>query len=372
MIPRSTTITEEGRRLRRVLLWALALVVVGNLAVALIGPLFRGDRVTGPFGSSYVTTALGSAGSAEILQAQGLQVHRIRDPLTPDRLDSSQTLIMVEVGHSDLADLELSALTSFVESGGRLILAGPDPSGLIDAVGPFGVAPEWALGGPLSARSSLPGVDLVPLSGRAKILSWDGEGVFLRGDGDEVVGLEWTRVAGTVAWLADAEPFLNRSLAVEDSAGLVVSLVAGRDVLFDEYHHGYGGESFFELLPDGWSTTLALLAVAGLTWLVSYGRRLGPPEETERRLPPERAVYVESVAGILSRSGDFEEAVAPVSDRAWRLLVSQAGLGAEATVEDVGRAAREAGVPAEEVEAWLGGADPYSAGRVLALLSSRR
>lgn len=370
MIPRSTTITEEGRRLRRVLLWSLGLLVAGNLVVALIGPLLRGERVTGPAGSSYVTTALGSAAFAELLEAQGIQVDRLRNPITSDRIRPSQTLVMIELGFSALADPELPAVRDFVQSGGRLLLAGSDPSGLIEAVGPRGDTPRWAFDGPPSARSSLPGVGHVPLSGRGMIESWPGEGVFLRGGDGEVVGVEWTRGQGTVVWVADAGPFLNRGLAAGDSAGLVVSLANGRDVIFDEYHHGFGGESFFELLPDGWTTTLVLLVVAGLTWVVSYGRRLGPPEETERSLAPERAAYIESVAAILGRSGRLEEAARPVRERVRRLLSARSGLGVEATVEDLRHAALEAGIPLEEAEACLLDGEPYSTGKVLARLST--
>jgi hypothetical protein len=373
MIPRSTTITAEGRRLRRVVVRVVAILVVGNVLAALLGPLLQGERVAGPAGSSYVTTAYGTAALAELIGSDGIPITRLRDPITLDRLDSSQTLFMIEVGFTTLAETESAALSRFIDEGGRLVLAGPDPDQLMGSLGgPDGV-PVWKLGGPPTATSTFPGVNEVPLAGEGQFDAWKGLGVFLRGDSDEVVGVEWDYGEGTVSWLADSTPFLNLGLADGDAAGLAMSLVAGRGVVFDELRHGFGGQSFWQLLPDGWATALALLGIAGLAWMIAYGRRLGSPEETERRLQPERAAYVEAVAAILGRTEQIGEAIAPVRARARRLLANRARLGPDASDEDFRRAATEAGIAPEDIEAIIGGSeDVVAAGRVLARLSTRR
>ena len=80
MIPRSTTLTSEGRRIRTGLLIATALIVLINLAVFVAGKLTAGQRVSGPDGSSYVTTAFGTAALVELLEGEGLSVSRLRAP----------------------------------------------------------------------------------------------------------------------------------------------------------------------------------------------------------------------------------------------------------------------------------------------------
>src|SRR5690606_41627142 len=57
------------------------------------------------------------------------------------------------------------------------------------------------------------------------------------------------------------------------------------------------------IFPPSWRTMLLLGAAPLVFGLVAYGRRFGPPYDTERRLPPDRQAYLDAVAGILQRSG---------------------------------------------------------------------
>jgi len=374
VIPRSTTIGPEGRRLRKTLIVLGIIVVVGNLATTVIGRLVRGETVSGPPGSSYVSTALGSAALAELLESEGAVVNRLRHPYTRARLDPSETLALVEVGFSSFTDSEIATVGVFVEQGGRLVLAGSDPARLLATIG---VDPEepprWAAGGPPTATAATIHVDEVPLGGRGQFTSWGRATPILEGEEGEVVAIEWGLEDGEVVWLADPTPLLNHGLADGDSAGFAMTLMAGRDVVFDEYRHGFGGESFWQLLPDRWAGTLVLLSIAALTGMVAYARRLGPPEDTERRLQPDRAAYVESVAAILGRTGPVREAIGPVRARVRRLLITRAGLGLDATDQELKAAAHDAGLDPDDMEAVLDPlGDPVPAGRALAQLSTRR
>jgi hypothetical protein len=373
MIPKSTTITGGGRRIRKTLIIVGVVLVLGNLVTATLGRLLRGERVNGSPGSSYVTTAFGTAALAELLESQGLDVSRLRAPYTPTRLNPAHVVLLVEVGVSGLADTEVRAVDSFIKDGGWLILAGAEPSGLLSALSPTEGPPQWQPDGPLQAISNRPGVGEVPLDGRGSFGTWDGAEPFLRGDEGEVVGIEWAHGAGRVMWLADPTPLLNKGLAGGDSAGLAWSLIGERPAVFDEYRHGFGGDSFWQLLPDGWAAALALLMVAGLAWMISYARRLGPPEETARKLQPERALYVESVAAILGRTKRTEESIKPIRTRFRRILTTRAGLGPNASEEDLRQAAIALGLTMQDVDAALDETgDPVSAGRALAQLSTRR
>jgi hypothetical protein len=373
VIPKSTTITPEGRRIRKTLIILGIVLILGNLFTVTVGRLLRGDRVGGPPGSSYVTTAYGAAALAELLEDEGLTVDRLRAPFTPDRLDAATTLILAEVGVSGLADPEARAVDGFIREGGWMLLAGAEPSGLLSVIAPDDGPPQWEPDGTQLATSALPGVGGIPLDGSGSFSESDGADSFLEDDDGVIVGITWDHGAGKVIWLADSTPLLNKGLAEGDSAGLVWSLIGERPVVFDEYRHGFGGDTFWQLLPDGWAGTLALLAVAGLAWMISYSRRLGPPEETTRKLQPERALYVESVAAILGRTMNIEDSIKPIRARFRRLLSTKAGLGPNPSDDELKSAAEALGLTATDVNAALDDTgDPVLAGKALSQLSSRR
>jgi hypothetical protein len=344
-------------------------VLAGNLVVAVAGRLDAGGRTAGPSGSSYVTTANGTAAWAELLETEGRSVTRLRGPYRDDRLDPAATLVLAEIGFAAFARPELSELADFVAAGGWLLLAGPDPGELLEAVSVD--PPEWSFEGVDAARAdpSLADVDLILLSGSGSISELGEAQPILVADDGTVVAVRWQRERGTVVWLADALPLLNRSLAEGDSAGLAMALTGGRDVVFDEFRHGFGGDSLWQSLPDRWQTALTLLVVAALATMIAYGRRLGPPEEIERGLQPDRAQYVESVAAILARTGRLHEAAHPVRDRGQRLLAARGGLPALPSDEQWRRAGEEAGLTTTEVEALIDPTgDLVEAGRALSKL----
>lgn len=374
MIPRSTTIGAEGRRLRKVLMVLGLVLIIGNLTAFVVGGLVRGERVVGPPGSSYVTTAFGTAALAELLESEGDGVERLRAPYTTSRLDPTKTLLLIEVGLSSFSEAETAIVGQYLRDGGRLVLAGPDPDRIVASTGRGAdEIPAWEPGGPTIAIGTHPDVGEVPLNGRGQFGSSNGATPILEGDEGEVVGVEWTVGRGVFVWLADSTPLQNTGLAGGDSAGLAMTLTGGRDVVFDEFRHGYGGDTFWQLLPDGWVGAIALLTFAAGAWGLAYGRRLGPPEDAERKLQPERAAYVESVAAILGRTGPPHEAIDPVRARVRRLLSNRAGLGPEATEDELRKAAHDAGVDPGDMEAVLDPlGDPVPAGRALAHISARR
>ena len=81
MIPPSTTLTDQGRRNRRTLLWLLGMLVAINVVVLVANSFTSGGAVAGPDGSSFVTTEAGSAAAAGMLERLGLDVTRSRLPL---------------------------------------------------------------------------------------------------------------------------------------------------------------------------------------------------------------------------------------------------------------------------------------------------
>lgn len=106
--------------------------------------------------------------------------------------------------------------------------------------------------------------------------------------------------------LADASPVQNRLLAAADNAQLALNLVGerARPVVFVESVHGFGQSRGLAALPTRWRLAFALLALAGLLWVLARARRLGPAEPAYVASQPPRAAYVEALALLLRRTRD--------------------------------------------------------------------
>jgi hypothetical protein len=177
--------------------------------------------------------------------------------------------------------------------------------------------------------------------------------------------------------LADPSPVHNALLALDDNAAFALGAVGGPDrrVLFAEGAHGYGQGEGLSALPRRWRLALAGLGLAAAVWLVARSRRLGPPEDEARALPPPRWAYVDAVAGTLARTGRLAEASEPVRRRARELIARRTGLPPDAESDDMYQAAIRLGLPADEAAAAVGAPAPteeagiLAAGRALARLN---
>ncbi|MDX1449381.1 MAG: hypothetical protein R3246_10025, partial [Acidimicrobiia bacterium] len=94
-----------------------------------------------------------------------------------------------------------------------------------------------------------------------------------------------------------------------------------------------------------------------LVALVTYGRRLGPPEPTDRGLAPDRSEYLDALAHRLRRSGPLP------TEPLRQILAHRLGVSPDS---DLTEAARAAGLnPTGESD------DPHTLDRLLADLSRR-
>ena len=162
--------------------------------------------------------------------------------------------------------------------------------------------------------------------------------------------------SGHIVYLADASPLQNRLLAKADNAALGIDITGGpeRSVLFAEGAHGYGNAT----RTVGRSRSLAHRArgrtLAALLTMLAAGRRLGPPEDESRALPPPRRAYVDAMGVSLARTRRAGAALAPLQDAVRDRLAARAGLDAGATDGALRAAAVRFGWPAEDVEALSG------------------
>lgn len=367
MIPPSTTLTGEGRRLRRILLWAGAALVGLNLIVWLVSSFAAEGSTQGPDGSSFVTTPRGSAAIAGTLDRLGVPTARLRTPIDEAELRPSDTLAVVDVADGAYQPGEVAAIVDFVRDGGHLVVVGE--STLVAAL--MDDPPRWRSAGAATASLEPPvgNGDLnVTLNGFGSLQPGpDDEPFLVAGDGT-VVGTVRPVGAGNVLWVADSLPFQNRALA-ESAPAVVAMLDPAGTVYFDEYRHGYresGG--VWSVIPPQWRTALILGSLALVLSLIAYGRRFGPPYDTRRRLPPGREVYLEAVAGILQRSGQRATAAEVLRTEA-RSRLSNMSLPPEEAAEGMG-------LEPEEVTALFGeGSTPddlVAADRALAKLSRQK
>ena len=138
------------------------------------------------------------------------------------------------------------------------------------------------------------------------------------------------RVRGDVWLLAESAPIENRLLVEADNAafGLTLPGATDRPVTFAEGIHGYGEDSGVAAIPTEWKVAFAGLAVAVLVFAWARGRRLGPPDQPNRTLPPPRAAYIDALAGSLARTNDPAAALDGLTTWTRERVAQRGGLGA--------------------------------------------
>jgi hypothetical protein len=352
VIPRSTTLTDEGRRLRRGLMWAGAAVIALLVAVIVFAALDRSTVVDGPSGSSFVTTATGTAAFHDALDRIGRDPRRIGRPLTPEALDELGSYLLADSEFGNFDQVERNALRGFVERGGVAVVLGMPPAALLAT---FDVDIVWrgTATGPGNVVDS--GSPARTVNG-ARFGSFrpGHAGVTLASGPDADLAVAFRRGDGTVILVADSSLVHNASVRLADNAIFVDHLLPG-PIGFDEYRHGYDdrpAEGMLAAAPGNWTGAALLGIVVLVLVLASYGRRFGAVEPRERVTAPDRSLFLESVARSLRRS----EGPIPI-DPLQAAVAHRLGLPADADGALLAVHAERAGVPAELTER-LAGADP--------------
>ena len=251
-----------------------------------------------------------------------------------------------------------------VRAGGRLVAGGAQAGrGIVPR------PPRWVDAGPRLARRSA----ALPETRDVRTVQTAGDGAFSAlGAAQPAIGRDPALLAvaragrGRALLLADPAPLQNRLLARADNAALGLALAGprARPVVFAESLFGYGRSTGLAALPGRWRLALALAGLAGLLWLASHARRLGPPERAAEVPPPPRREHVEALALALRRAPDAATALAPVQAAARAQVLRRAALAPDASDEVVREAARRQGFSAAEAAALTG---DHDAGEALAL-----
>ncbi len=328
------------RNVVRVVVW----FVMAYTAVA-IGSTVFAPSVTGPGGSSFVTTEDGVAAWRELLGDLGRRTVALRQPLTDAALDPSQTtLIVVQPDPALLDGPYVREVQRFVEDGGRLVITAGNAAAR--ALVPDAGLANGVLG---ELRPRLPVAETAFV--RRAVFDGDvyfadpGSGVpLLTDDGRRHAALAAQIGAGRVILLAEKSAVTNRLLAVADNAALAVGATGDRAVVFDEYLHGYGLNQGPGALPARLVVAVAVTALGALVWMWAAGRRLGTAEQPGRALPPARSEYVGALASSLARVDPDERAFGSLRGYGLELLErlgAQPGTGVSALAGRVELTERE-------------------------------
>jgi hypothetical protein len=344
--------------------WAVG-SVVALLAFALltsgIDALLPGP--SGPRGSVYATADGGVAAYDQLLGEAGHRVVALRRVPSAAAIPADATLFVLDP--PAIAPQDVAALRRFVIAGGALVAGGEAPQPWVDQL--LGRPPLWSSGGTASvgvlARAEEDhGVGEI-VTGSDGTWTSPGQARALLGGqrGDELLTARLGH--GRIDLLADVTPLENRALGQADNAQLGLDLAGPRDRpdWFLETVHGYGAGSGFGALPLNWRLALAGALVAALILVLANARRLGDPDPEAPVRPPERSLYVRSLAATMSRTRRPYAAADPVRVEALRIARS---LGASADRAELGALAARVGTDPAELEALL--ATPHDDASVMA------
>jgi hypothetical protein len=369
--PTGDDLSATGGRLPAARLWAGAGIALFGLLVLSSFLPGGGGQGGGSPSSSYSDRADGISAWAELLTRFGRDVERLRGDLAPGDLDPADTVVVLDA--PGLTATENGHVAAFVQRGGHLVAGGAGAGDMLEAV--VDDPPVMTGRGDDTARPvgppvapELEGVGAVRAAGSGSWREPGGLEPVLAGDNGRIIAMAGDVGRGRVFALADASPVHNALLAIDDNAAFGLGIVGepGRRVLFAEGPHGYGQGEGLAALPRRWRLALAGLGVAAAVWLVARSRRLGPPEEEARPLPPPRWAYVDAVAGTLARTGRPAEASGPVRRRSRELIAQRAGLPPDAGGDDLYQAALRLGLPTDEAAAVVAEPGPAGDGGVLA------
>jgi hypothetical protein len=331
----------------------------------------------GPDSSAYATAPAGLAAYADLLARHGIRVERRRRPVSEGAAPARGTLVVLDP--RAIEPEEAGAIAAWVRGGGRLVAGGR--RGVAWLAGRITQPlPAREDGGPRSAGVLAPvaetaGVRTVQPVAGGELHAISGA-LPLLGPANGPLATLTLVGRGRIVVLADASPLQNRALARADNAAFGLALATpGQTVTFLETVHGYGAATGLAALPAGARWGLIGLLLAGLAFAWSHARRIGPPQDAERPLPPPRADYVDALAGSLARTGRPAEVARPLRAAARDGLARRAGLGPDPADEELRAAAARIGLGEAETAALLRApedlAGALAAGRALAAVNGR-
>ena len=252
----------------------------------------------------------GYRGFYELLAREGIRVDRFRHH--HDVLGDTDTLVAAFPGgehDADWDDSERTALRSWIRGGGRLIDIGPTPSTPHADISGEAVLGKRTPGGGGPLKGAWAGeVRTLPDRGSLRLKPQPHAQVeTLLADRAGILVARYRLGRGDVIALTNPRWFENRNLGRGDSARLAYLVGrprhAGAAVSFDEAIRGDITEKpWYRALDVPERLGLALLALAGLAWLVYGFFPLGPAVRLRAPREPTSREFLDAVAALYARA----------------------------------------------------------------------
>lgn len=266
----------------------------------------------------YLQTSYGPTGTRALslwLEAQNYDVDdEIQQRFTIS--DRTDIILMLEPSVA-ITDAEKEQLDEWVKRGGTLVIAG-NSFGSRFILGQYNVEIEFELL-PLTKFSQTNPLilsDQSPLSANINsyLQSDRDDWVVHVASGDKPIVASFAQEQGRVFVMSTAYPFSNSGLKEAGNAQFVDSLIRtakGKQVWFDDWHHGIRSSSAYANGPGVWLRETAVgqsflfIALLVFVWFVLQGRAFGRsvplPQEVNRRTPLE---YITAIANVNRRAGN--------------------------------------------------------------------
>jgi hypothetical protein len=355
-----------GSRDLVVVLVAAALMLLVAGATAVFAPP---DEGIGVRGSSLSSSAAGAKAGFLLLRRLGYVVQRTFDPMVALGADPATDVLVLMAPQQPPSDLDIAALTRFVESGG-VVLVAEQPAWLPSMVGQverrsMATTPTPVAASPLALGA--PTIRMDHLSGHGEP-SPPYATIYADARGAAVVAARIGR--GRVIYWASALPATNAAIDEPGHVELLVNAIGpplDRRVLWDEHYHGYRRSAWSYASGTPLPAALAQLGVIGLAAVitVSFRRRpLRAVPEPPRTAPLE---FVDTMGGLYERAGATTTAVSVALAHLRRRLLAVSGLPADVDDATLARgAAARAGQSAEALAALLARAGDAARGPLTA------
>lgn len=256
---------------------------------------------------------------------------------------------------------EWKQVEDWVDKGGTAIIAIDSGSRLKGSV----KLTDIRSAGSAAAHPVSAGVNEVAIGGGAFSMLREGALTHLTLPDGTPVMISWAHGRGRFYWSADQAWLTNAMVGKGDNLTLALGLLApgkGKQVAFDEYHHGYqAADRWWQLLRGNLQWFVAILTLGAAVMFWAYGARFGAPVPTPAG--PSRA----SVEYVLSMSQLYRRARADkvVRQNLYRSLMRDlsrllGGIQGLSHTEIAHRASGRTGMPAQRISEALERTGPDS------------
>ncbi|HEY3382344.1 MAG TPA: DUF4350 domain-containing protein [Vicinamibacterales bacterium] len=334
----STALNRSDRR---------TLLMVGLVFLALVmGAIFLtpGQGVKSEVPTTYSTASAGARAAYLLLQDMGYRVTRWERELRQLPDPSRTTLVLAEPTGAP-TERDTARLRLFVESGGRVVATGPMAGAFLPeaSIVPRPWVLTWEKATAVSPAGPTRAAREITLVARAYWAEQTSATPLYTAE-RRIVAVRYGMGKGEIIWWASATPLTNAGL--RETANLEFFLAClgereGRQILWDEYFHGYQESTGRSAVRTPLVWLGAQGAILALAVLVTFARRSGPvlaPLADVRLSPLE---FVQTLGGLYQHANAASVAVDICHQRFRYQLCRRLGMAINTPVEDLERALRE-------------------------------